>query len=233
MICSDNGTNFVGGERELRAAVEMWNQQKIANVLIQKGISWKFNLATASHMGGIWERVIRSVRKVMRSLLKNQVVTGEVLRTLMTEVERVLNSRPLTPSGDDPHDLSALTPNYLLLLRENVNLPPGLFTKEDQYTKRRWRQVQYLANTFWKRWIAEYLLTLQERQRWLKPRRNFCVGDVVLVVDERLQRGQWPLGRVTDTFKGKDGLVRSVMVKTKGNVELQRPIAKLCFLEAE
>ena len=165
-IRSDNSTNFVGGEREIRESISAWNQGKINDLMRQRKIVWKFNPPpTASHMGGVWERMIRSVRKVLRVLLKERVVTNEMLRTLMTEVEGILNSRPLTPSSDDPDDLEPLTPNHLLLCRSNLNLPPGAFTKEDLYCKRRWKQVQYLANLFWKRWTREYLPTLRGKAK--------------------------------------------------------------------
>lgn len=82
-------------------------------------------------MGGAWERTIRSVRKILRALLGQQLVSDEMLRTFMSEVEGILNSRPLTPVSSDPKDLDPLTPNHLLLLRANPNLPPGVFSKEE------------------------------------------------------------------------------------------------------
>lgn len=181
-------------------------------------------------MGGVWERVIRSVRKVLRCLVKEQLLSGEALRTLMAEVESILNGRPLTPSSDDPTDLEALTPNHLLLLRPNCSIPPGIFSKDDLYCSRRWKQIQYLTNVFWKRWLSEYLPTLQERQKWVKPSRNFTTGDLVLVVDEKVHRGQWPLGRIVKVHTGRDGFVRSAEIATKSTT-LTRPITKLCFLE--
>jgi hypothetical protein len=85
--------------------------------------------------------------------------------------------------GNDPRDLHALTPNHLLLTQSNQPLPPGVFSKADIYSKRRWRQVQYLVDIFWKRWIREYIPSLQRRQKWLQPKRNVTVGDIVLLVD--------------------------------------------------
>ena len=79
VIRSDNGTNLCGGERELREAVVNWNQQKIRSFLLQRNIDWKFNPPGASQMGGVWERIIRSVRKILRALLREQLVSGEVL----------------------------------------------------------------------------------------------------------------------------------------------------------
>ena len=138
--------------------------------------------------------------------------------------------RPLTKVSDDPNDLEPLTPNHLLLLRQNESLPPGLFEKNDTYSRRRWRQVQYLANVFWGRWKREYLPSLQERQKWFRPRRNFTVGDTV-IVDESTPRNVWPIGRITEVFPDRDGFVRRVRVKTKTST-LERPITKLCLLES-
>ena len=76
----------------------------------------------------------------------------------------------------------ALSPNHLLLLRPGPTSPPGVFVERDIY-RRRWRQVQYLADVFWRRWLREYLPTLQQRQKWLKTDRNLQVDDVVVIVD--------------------------------------------------
>lgn len=226
---SDNGTNLVAAERELREAIQEWNQSKILDCLMQKGIQWVFNPPAGSHFGGIWERQIRTVRKVLRSILKEQLVNDEGLLTLMCEVESVLNDRPLTTVTDDPTDLEPLTPNHLLLMKKKPGLPPGLFRKEDSYSRRRWKQVQYLADLFWKRWVREYLPMLQERQRWTQVRRNVTVGDIVMVVDESAPRSSWMLGRVLRVIPDAKGLVRRVIIKTKTNT-LERPIDKLCLI---
>ncbi|KAK2559004.1 hypothetical protein P5673_018632 [Acropora cervicornis] len=131
-------------------------------------------------MGGIWERVIRSVRKILRALVGEQIVSHESLRALMTGVQGILNSRPLTPVSSDPRDLEPITPNHLLLLRSNLNLPPVVFSKEDIYGRRRNRQ----------RWSKEYWPTLNERSKWLKPQPSLAIGDLVLIVDENVHRGK-------------------------------------------
>ena len=74
IIRSDRGTNFKGADKEMTAAVQKWNQEKIENFCNQKGIQWLFNPPDASHFGGVWERVIRSTRQVLRALMKEQVV---------------------------------------------------------------------------------------------------------------------------------------------------------------
>lgn len=96
-VRSDNGTNFVGGQRELRQAVRSWKEDsKVKGQLLQKEIKWEFNPPAASHMGGVWERQIRTVRKVLNAIIKNQTLDDERLATLFCEVESIVNDRPLT-----------------------------------------------------------------------------------------------------------------------------------------
>ncbi|KAL4009060.1 hypothetical protein ACER0C_002912 [Sarotherodon galilaeus] len=226
---SDNGTNFVGAERELTKAIQEWNTCKIESTLTQKGIKWIFNTPAASHHGGVWECLIKSVRKISSATLKTQNLDEESLQTFLCETEAILNSRPITTPSNDPNDLEALTPNHLLLLKARPSLTPGLFQQEDIYARRRWRQVQYMADLFWKRWVREYLPQLQTRQKWTRVSRNLVPGDIVLLVDETAPRNSWLIGRVTQAMPDEHGLVRRVRVKTKTS-ELDRPITKVCLL---
>ncbi|XP_064647035.1 uncharacterized protein LOC135499916 [Lineus longissimus] len=227
---SDNGTNLTSGERELRGAIKAWNKAQIHEFLLQQNIVWVFNPPLGSHHGGVFERQIRTVRKCLNSVLNEQrVVNEESLRTLMCEVEAIVNDRPITRISDQCNDLEALTPNMLLTMKVKPRLPPGLFSADDNYGRRRWRQVQYMSDLFWRRWSREYLTLLQERQKWTSARRNLKVGDIVLLVDDRLPRNLWPLGRVIETMPDRQGYVRSVKVKTQTNV-LIRPISKLIIL---
>ena len=205
LLRSDNGGNFVKGEKELREAVCEWNQDKIHNFLLAKNVKWTFNPPAGSHHGGVWERCIRTVRKVMKALCKEQTLDDEGLLTLMCEVEAIVNGRPITKVSDDPRDPEALTPNHLLLLRSGPTVPPGVFVKGDMYSRQRWRQVQYLADVFWRRWLREYLPALQERQKWRSGSRNLMQNDVVLVVDEGVPRSSWPLGRIIEVYPQQVG----------------------------
>ena len=227
---SDNGTNFRGAEHELKTSIEQWNQAQINDVLLQKGIKWTFNPPAGSHHGGSWERLIRSVRKVLNSTLNVQSLDEEGLHTVLCEVEAIINGRPITKASMDPHDLEALTPNHLLLLKALPSLPPGVFQEADMYARRRWKQVQYMSDLFWKRWVKEYLPQLQERQRWSGVKRNLVPGDLVLIVDSTAPRNSWVIGRVLQTFPDRRGFVRQVRIKTKSSC-LNRPITKVCLLQ--
>ena len=90
----------------------------------------------------------------------------------------------MTRNSDSPLDEQPLTPNHLLHLRPSPSLPPGVFYKHDLYIKRAWRQAQYMADLFWRRWTKENLPTLLERQKWNSVKRNLRVGDIVLVADD-------------------------------------------------
>ena len=232
-IISDNGTNLVGANRDLEQSLQDLDQDTIQRFTTNQGITWNFNPPAASHQGGIWERQIRTVRKIMNAILHEQYLKTcqgeEELHTLMCEIEYIMNSRPLTRVSCDPGDLNVITPNDLLLWKSHVTMPPGSFNEKDVYARRRWRQIQYLAEIFWKRWTREYLPMLQMRQKWMQPTRNLKVGDIVLVVDNQAPRNSWLMGKVEQINIGNQGLVRSAMIKTKSSM-LTRPVTKLCML---
>ncbi|XP_046339933.2 uncharacterized protein LOC124121032 [Haliotis rufescens] len=229
-IKSDNGTNLVGCQRELCEALKNLKESKIHSAFVDKGIEWSFNPPAASHYGGFWERMIRTVRKVLHCLLQEQNIKldDEALNTLFCEVESIINGRPITDLSYDVHDLSVLTPNHLLYLRSGEKMPPGTFKKEDIYSRRRWKQVQYLADIFWKRWKKEYLPLLQQKQKWNQIKRNLQIGDIVLIMDNT-PRNAWALARVTELYHDRKNLVRTVKVKTASS-EFVRPVDKLCLV---
>ncbi len=166
----------------------------------------------------------------MYSLRKENTfrLDDEGLQTLLCEVEAILNGRPITQVSEDHDDPEPLTPNHLLLLRSGEKRCSDNFDRLDAYARRRWRHIQYLANTFWKRWLKEYLPILQKRQKWLQPKRNVQVGDVVTLV-ENTPRNAWSMGKVLSVHHDNKGLVRKVMVRTRG-LTLQRPVDKLILL---
>ena len=229
-IYSDNGTNFVGAKVELEKNLQEVDELLVQRFCLKMKIDWTFNPPGASHMGGSWERMIRTVRQVLSGLFNMHTrLSDEMLDTLFCEVESIVNSRPITKVSDSIDDAEPLTPNHILLLRGCPPVSPGSFSDGDLY-RRRWRVVQHLADTFWCRWIREYLPELQKRSKWQESRRNVKVGDLVLILDESTPRGLWPMGLVTEVIVSQDQLVRSVRVKTKASTFL-RPLSKIVLLE--
>ena len=175
------------------------------------------NVPHSSHMGGTWEWLICSVCNALEPLLSKAggQLDDETLQTFITEVECIINSRPLSVdylcSTEAPEPL---TTNHLLTMKpKRVLPPPGEFQRADIYCRRHWRRVQYFANEFWLRWHKEYLQTLQVRHKWTQPKRNLTVGDVhpVVISKENVgSRNKWPLGRVVQIYPSQCGLVRKV-----------------------
>ena len=230
-VYSDNGSNFIGASNELKEFVLALDQEAIIDFATTVAIKWSFNPPKAPHMGGAWERLVRSVKEVMYGLVKDHILTDPQLLTLLTEAESIVNSRPLTHISDDPTDLEALTPNHLLLGRHRNWASIRDTSEVDICSRKKYKQVQALTATFWNRWRTEYLPTLTTRPKgWREHIANFKEGDLVLLQVDDVKRGLWPLARVTKVMPGPDGVTRVAEVQTKSGV-YTRPVAKLYQLE--
>ena len=243
---SDQGTNFVGARNEFQQLMKGIEQERVKEL----GCSFVMNSPASSHMGGVWERQIRTVRSVLTSILDQSAarLDSSSLRTFLYEVMAIVNSRPLTVEHlNDPLGPEPLTPNHILTMKSSIIAPPpGEFVRADLYLQKRWKRVQFLSNEFWSRWRKEYLLNLQQRSKWNKSRRNAKVNDIVLLQDDAMPRNQWKMARVVEVFLGADGKVRRLKLllsdttlDTKGTrttkpVYLERAIHKtVLLLEAE
>ncbi|XP_033978378.1 uncharacterized protein LOC117476110 [Trematomus bernacchii] len=236
LLRSDRGTNFVGASKELRINTD---DTLIRKYLQEKGCSWVFNPPHASHMGGSWERLIGVARRILDAMLLQTGsvrLTHEVLSTFMAEVMAIINARPLVSVSTDPDMPAVLTPSMLLTQKMSaVSAPPGNFDTAQLFGKQ-WKQVQCLADTFWKRWKGEYLSTLQSRRKWTQDKPNVKEGDVVLLKDSQAHRNEWPMGLVVKTFPSSDKRVRKVEVRIvkDGTAKVfLRPVTEIVVLLAE
>lgn len=229
-IYSDCGTNFIGADNELIRNAKLSQRLIESNVmpfLSSREIQWHFNPPASPHFGGLWEAAVKSTKRHLRHILRNTTLTYEELSTVLCQIEACLNSRPLAPLTDDPNDLSALTPGHFLIFDSLLAAPTKQTEQLNVYD--RWQQLQLLVQHFWRRWSTEYLTQLQTRPKWTQPEKNFKIGELVLLRDERLPPNQWLLGRILELHPGPDEYVRVVTVKTK-NGTLKRPVVKLCRL---
>lgn len=227
IVFSDNGTNLRGAETELKKSFA-----QVQSEVMNKGVEWRFIPPGCPHMGGAWERLIRSIKTSLGVVLKERAPRQEVLSTLMAEVENVINSRPLTHVSVEPHTEEALTPNHFLL-GSSSNMPvPGTFDDDDLFLRKQWRTAQRLTDMFWRRWVTEALPVLIPRQKWTEDTEAVKEGDVVVVADPSFPRGTWPRGVVTAVHPGQDGRVRVVDVRTRTGV-MRRPVSRLAVLPVE
>ncbi|XP_062545514.1 uncharacterized protein LOC134212033 [Armigeres subalbatus] len=227
---SDNGTNFVGASNILAKQIKDINEE-CAVTFTNSATSWEFNPPSAPHMGGSWERMVRSIKTAMSAIANHQHhPSDEVLQTVATEAEAIVNSRPLTYVPLDSAEQEALTPNHFLLFgTRGIVQPATSVTSVGNSLRDSWRLAHYLVDQFWGRWIREYLPTITRRTKWFDPVKPLEVGDLVLVVEENKRNG-WLRGRIVEVTKASDGQVRRAIVQTK-NGFLNRPAVKIAPLD--
>ncbi|KAI7805170.1 hypothetical protein IRJ41_000825 [Triplophysa rosa] len=226
-LISDQGTNFKGGERELKEAFAAL-APGLQEQLVKQQIQFRFNPPNSPHFGGCWEREIRSLKQALTATIGAQSVTFEVLQTVLVEIEGILNSKPLGYTSSDIADPDPITPNSLLMGRPDSSLPQIVYPESEFISRKRWRHSQVLADHFWKHFLKFYLPGLQN-QKWQDDKRDIPVGTAVMIIDPQLPRALWPVGRVSEVFPGTDGRVRTANIKV-GSKTYTRPIARIIQL---
>ena len=230
VMYSDNGGNFLMANKEINKGIRLWNSHHFRSALAKKEIEWRFNPLLASHQGGFYEAFFRIVRKILRSVVGEATLDEFDLLTLLTEIEHILNNRPITDLPSSPNEFAALTPGMILISSVDDSFPPGVFVRADGY-KRSWKRSQFLVDEFWRRWLKEYLPLLQPRSKWFGTFENLKCGDLVLMKNDQCSRGCWPKAVVVDVLPDTGNLVRRVMVRTSDGKTFLRDIRKLCLLE--
>lgn len=229
-LLSDQGTNFKGGSSELKDAFSSLSPA-LQSQLASQQIHFRFNPPYAPHFGGSWEREIRSIKSALHTTLGSQSVTEEVLRTILIEVESIVNSKPLGYTSSDVADPDPITPNMLLMGRPDPCTPQVIYPDTELLSRRRWRHCQALADQFWIHFIRNYLPSLQTRSKWQQETDDLTVGTIVLIIDPQLPRALWPVGKVTAVIPGSDGRVRTAQIQVQDKI-YTRPVARLVRLPA-
>ena len=213
-MMSDNGGAFIADETQQFAA--------------KLGIKWKLNLDEAPWTGGIWERLVASVKRCIKKVVGTKRITYVELLTLVNEIELILNNRPIGVCYNEDHE-DVLTPSHLLFGRRldtdvNINDVPSFAGVEgNSRLLKRKKTLEMMINHFWQRWRKEYLTSLRERQKIGKQKkcRNIRVGDVVLIFDDKQPRHLWKLGKVENLVGSSDGAIRGAEVKLTGGDYMQ------------
>lgn len=233
-IYCDNATNFVGAKNELAELSALMDseihQDKVIKTCADKGIEWNFIPPRSPHFGGLWEAAVKSAKHYLRKILHTATLTYEELCTVVTEIEGILNSRPLTPLSNDPNDLQALTPGHFLI-GEPMTSRIQDHSHQGSLTKT-WSKLKVLRTEFWKRWSNEYLHQLQQRSKWTRETKNLATGTLVLVKEDNTPPLTWHMGRVTQVYTGPDGKIRVADVKTAQGIRT-RAIHNLSPLPVE
>jgi hypothetical protein len=194
-LFSDNGTNFVGANNELHNLEQLFknqiNREKIVNTLANDQITWHFIPPRAPHFGGLWEASVKSLKNHLKRVIGDAHLTFEAFSTVLTQIEAILNSRPLTPMSNDPNDLSCLTAGHFLIGDSMTSFPHPDLQEVPSNRLTQWQRIEQLRQHFWTRWSKEYISLLQQRSKWKSPQANVELGQLVLIKEDNLPPLRW------------------------------------------
>ncbi|GFX35987.1 integrase catalytic domain-containing protein [Trichonephila clavipes] len=208
------------------------------NFVADKGIHWKFIVECAPWWGGFYERLVKTIKDPLRKILGRALLTFEELSTILSEVEVIVNHRPLTYVENDPGEPEPLTPAHFLELGYGDSKYPIHFielidatTAKESYKKRKTYRI-LLLKQLWRRWKEQYFLQLKPANHFKAPsvHKNLKLNDVVLVEGNVKSKLLWELGIIKEIFIGRDDNVRSCLVKTFKGL-FKKPIQLLYPLE--
>lgn len=235
-LYSDHGTNFTASKAYLNELHTFLQSDPyythFKDELAKSRITWRMSPPNAPHFGGIWEGNIKCFKTHLHRVIGNQILTYEELLTVLTQIEAILNSRPLYILSSDPSEPTALTPAHFMSTSPLPRLPAADLSQERPNLLTRFSMLDSLVQSFWKRFRVEYLHNLQSREKWNTPDKPIAVGTIVLINVANAPPLQWPLGIITRVFPGRDGVVRVAEVRTR-NGTLERPIVRLCPLPTQ
>ena len=228
-ILSDNGGNFDGANRLLRA---LWAALPQAELEARRPlIRWRFNPPYASHYGGVFERLIGAAKAALYHALPNHLtISLEQLQTAFAVVENILNTRPLAYVSSHPADLQPLTPNHFLAGSGSRCWLSFAEETAGSTLAKKWTAVHRLTAVFWQRFYKEIVpfMLQSTAKRTAAAQSTLKEGDVVMFL---LPTGEkrWPLGRIQRIFPGPDGRVRTVEIAAGGSL-FRRDIRQVSLL---
>ena len=241
LILSDNGKTFEAAAKVIKSVV---SSPEVQGYFDGVGIDWRFNVPRAPWWGGVFERLVHSTKRCLRKVLGQAKFSHDELLTALVEIEKVLNSRPLTYISADDLD-EPLTPSHLLIGRRLMSYPDHLLTtsygldsdEEDGHKLNAClKHLNHSLDSFWRRWRREYLLELREahRHHHSSGEPQLVEGDIVVVYSDNQPRSCWKLGQIERVFIGADGQRRAATVRVSKNghtLTLDWPIQHLYPLE--
>jgi hypothetical protein len=223
-LLSDNWKSFVSDDKELECWVRNLNQEFVISQ-VKAGINWRFTPPYGPHHGGIYETMVKAVKRCLNSFCHHPDFTLDEFTTFVVRTASMLNGRPITKVIEDGES-TILTPNHFLI----GNLGGAVSTRRLENPKLRWQVVQSQLKKFWESFLAEYIVELGKARKWQKVKKNVKVGDLVLEIKPDLPQGQWNLAVVLQVIPSADGLVRKIMIRCHDK-EYSRPITQLTPLD--
>ncbi|GFY33214.1 integrase catalytic domain-containing protein [Trichonephila clavipes] len=185
-----------------------------------KGIHWKFIVERAPWWGGFYERLVKTIKDPLRKILGRALLTFEELSTILSEVEVIVNHRPLTYVENDPGEPEPLTPAHFLELGYGDSKYPIHFielidatTAKESYKKRKTYRT-LLLKQLWRRWKEQYLFQLKTANHFKTPsvHKNLKLNDVALVEGNVKSKLLWELGIIKEIFIGRETITLDLVL---------------------
>ncbi|XP_058816344.1 uncharacterized protein LOC131679628 [Topomyia yanbarensis] len=195
--------------------------EEIASFCQPKEIVWKFIPPEAPNFGGLWESAVKTAKYHLKRTLKTAKLTFEEYATVLSQVEAVMNSRPLCATSDPEAEI--LTPGHFLIGRPLIATPEPSYSDLPTNRLSRWQYLQYLRQQFWIQWSLDYLLNLQPRGKNRQIQPNFQPGMIVLLEQKDAPPQCWKMGKVLHVYPGTDNLVRAVDIQSTALVPPSAP----------
>ncbi|XP_053592989.1 uncharacterized protein LOC128667349 [Microplitis demolitor] len=140
ILYSDCGTHFVGADATLKKEFAAGSRQlKEQYLLTTDGTDWKFNPPSAPHFGGKWEVAVKSIMFHLIQTIRESLLTYDQLATVLTQIEAMLNSRPIAPLSEDPANLTTLTPGHFLIGKPLIAVPGPSLLENNLASLSRWQ----------------------------------------------------------------------------------------------
>lgn len=228
-IFCDNAKTFKGAANQLKALYDLQASAAHRNAVnffcASNYITFKFIPSYSPEFGGLWEAGVKSAKFHLKRTVGNNILTYEELYTSITQIEGILNSRPLLYTSSEEY----LTPGHFLIGAAISSYPETNLVEIQNNRLSFWKLCTKIKQDFWKVWSKDYLNQLQNSPKWKHSFPNIKEGDLVLVKEMNTPPLSWPMARIVKTIQGRDGHVRVAEIKI-GDKIFTRSIAKLCPL---
>ncbi|CAI4220790.1 unnamed protein product, partial [Auanema sp. JU1783] len=208
----------------------------------ERRIRWKFITPHSPWKGGFYEKMIGVTKKILTKNLGIEAISLNELAALLSEVENIVNNRPLTNIAScfdrviTPLSLEVYHPSNLKHNSLDSERKDLIENKNDVKT---WMEKNNkIIRNIWEDWSAIYIEELRVNHTRFGKGGNYSiqtpkVGDIVMCVESNTKRNKWPLARIEQLIVSEDGQIRTVIIRNKEHNKLRKSVNHLIPLELD
>lgn len=241
-IILDNQTAFKCGLKIIkrRWVVEGENKE-VFRFLAEKKIEVRHITPISPWKGGFYERLVGVAKKLIRKASDRKLYYWSEFITVLVEVEAIMNSRPIVKNPCDIADHPAIRPIDFIHPYARLAFPSETVYEKSEFEEtvteeeagRIFVRMNAHFENLWREWRSKYLAELRDyhAERGKYSKIEIMKNQVVIVDKDMVGRHEWPLGIIVDLEKGKDGVIRSAIIRLADGSEQKRSVNMLVPLE--